>query len=137
VDFEQREGRVHRYKGHVIRRSIASALGLGAVAETAAGSDPWESLFEAARSTRTKGQTDLIPYWVFNGKGDFKIRRYIPALPLSRERAASTRLRASLGVYRMVFGQPRQEDLLAFLQSSRRVTEQDVGLFGIDLSPRN
>jgi Helicase conserved C-terminal domain len=28
VDFEQREGRVHRYKGHVVRRSVASALGL-------------------------------------------------------------------------------------------------------------
>lgn len=136
VDFEQREGRVHRYKGHVIRRSIGSALGLGAIAETAAGSDPWESLFEAARSTRSKDQTDLIPYWVFNGKGDFKIRRYIPALPLSRERAASTRLRASLGVYRMVFGQPRQEDLLAFLQSSRGVTEQDASLYGIDLAPQ-
>ncbi len=136
VDFEQREGRVHRYKGHVIRRSIASALGLIAVSQSAVGTDPWETLFEVAKATRSQGQTDLIPYWVFNGKGDFKIRRYIPALPLSRERAASIRLRASLGVYRMVFGQPRQEDLLAFLQSSRGVTEQDASLYGIDLAPQ-
>ncbi len=136
VDFEQREGRVHRYKGHVIRRSIGSMLGLIVVTETPAGSDPWECLFEVARSTRSNDQTDLIPYCVFNGKGDFKIRRYIPTLPLSRERAASSRLRASLGVYRMVFGQPRQEDLLAFLQSSRGVTEHDASLYGIDLAPQ-
>jgi helicase-like protein len=135
VDFEQREGRVHRYKGHVIRRSIGSTLGLEAIAHTAAGSDPWEGLFAAARAARAPGQTDLVPYWVFNGNGTFKIRRYIPALPLSRERAASTRLRASLGVYRMVYGQPRQEDLLAFLQSSRGVTEKDLELYGLDLSP--
>ena len=81
-------------------------------------------------------QTDLVPYWVFNGKGDFKIRRYIPTLPLSRERAASVRLRASLGVYRMVFGQPRQEDLLAFLQASRSAGELDANVYGIDLSPQ-
>ena len=29
VDLEQREGRVHRYKGHVIRRNLALKYGLG------------------------------------------------------------------------------------------------------------
>jgi hypothetical protein len=136
VDFEQREGRVHRYKGHVIRRSIGSALGLRSIADSAAGMDPWIALFEAARSMRAKNENDLVPYWVFNGKGDFKIRRYIPSLPLSRERAAFTRLRASLGVYRMVFGQPRQEELLAFLQSTQGIGDHDVSHYGIDLSPQ-
>jgi hypothetical protein len=35
----------------------------------------------------------------------------------------------------MVFGQPRQEDLLAFFQFTRGVTEQDASLYGIDLAP--
>lgn len=135
VDFEQREGRVHRYKGHVVRRSVASALGLSALDGTEVGGDPWESLFSIARSHRKDGQNDLVPYWVFNGNGKFKIRRYIPALPLSRERAAAGRLRAALGAYRLVFGQPRQEDLLAFLQSAHAVGDLNADLYAIDLSP--
>jgi hypothetical protein len=135
VDFEQREGRVHRYKGHVVRRSVASALGLTALYGTEVGGDPWESLFSIARTLRKDGQNDLVPYWVFNGNGKFKIRRYIPALPLSRERAAAGRLRAALGAYRLVFGQPRQEDLLAFLQSAHAIGDLNADLYAIDLSP--
>lgn len=137
VDFEQREGRVHRYKGHVVRRSVAASLGLGALQGTAVGTDPWESLFSIARTQRAAGTNDLVPYWVFNGNGKFKIRRYIPALPLSRERAASVRLRAALGAYRLVFGQPRQEDLLAFLQSAHAQRDIAADLYSIDLSPRD
>lgn len=136
VDFEQREGRVHRYKGHVVRRSVAAALGLGALQGTTPGKDPWEGLFSIARTQRAPGTNDLVPYWVFNGNGEFKIRRYIPALPLSRERAASVRLRAALGAYRLVFGQPRQEDLLAFLQSAHAQGDITADLYAIDLSPR-
>jgi len=135
VDFEQREGRVHRYKGHVVRRSVAAALGLGALQGTIPGKDPWEALFSIARTQRAPGTNDLVPYWVFNGNGRFKIRRYIPALPLSRERAASVRLRAALGAYRLVFGQPRQEDLLAFLQSAHAMGDITADLYAIDLSP--
>jgi len=135
VDFEQREGRVHRYKGHVVRRSIASELGMAALVGTAAGSDPWQSLFSSARARRKDGQNDLVPYWVFNGNGQFKIRRYIPALPLSRERTVAGKLRAALGAYRLVFGQPRQEDLLAFLQSAHDVGDLNAELYAIDLSP--
>ncbi len=135
VDFEQREGRVHRYKGHVVRRSVASSLGLGALQGGTPGSDPWESLFSIARSRRVEGQNDLVPFWVFNGTGEFKIRRYIPALPLSRERAAAVRLRAALGAYRLVFGQPRQEDLLAFLKLAHGLGDLNADLYAIDLSP--
>ena len=38
VDFEQREGRVHRYKGHAIRKNVARRFGLGAVGNAAARS---------------------------------------------------------------------------------------------------
>lgn len=135
VDFEQREGRIHRYKGHVVRRSVAASLGLCALQDTVPGSDPWESLFSIARAQRVAGTNDLVPYWVFNGNGEFKIRRYIPALPLSRERTASVRLRAALGAYRLVFGQPRQEDLLAFLQSAHADGDLNADLYAINLSP--
>ena len=42
-------------------------------------------------------------------------QRHVPALPLSREAKQLPALRNSLAVYRMVFGQPRQDDLVEFL----------------------
>ena len=46
VDLEQREGRVHRYKGHAVRRNIAKQY--GDRAEVAEANDPWEAAFELA-----------------------------------------------------------------------------------------
>ena len=43
------------------------------------------------------------------------IERHVPALPLSRDARQLEALKRSLAVYRMVFGQPRQDDLMAFL----------------------
>ena len=44
VDLEQREGRVHRYKGHAVRRNIASSLGSEAVRSDSG--DPWAWMFQ-------------------------------------------------------------------------------------------
>jgi hypothetical protein len=41
-------------------------------------------------------------------------------LPMSREGAQYERLKRSLPLFRMVFAQPRQEDLLARLEQSLR-----------------
>ena len=45
VDLEQREGRVHRYKGHAVRKNVALAHGAGALA-----SDACQSLGRCLRS---------------------------------------------------------------------------------------
>src|SRR5438874_11911581 len=42
VDLEQREGRVHRYKGHAVRKNLAAKFGLAAVGN--ASGDPWDAL---------------------------------------------------------------------------------------------
>ena len=132
VDLEQREGRVHRYKGHAVRKNVAARYG-----HTADGSgDPWTSMFEAARTSRPHGENDLFPFWIVPN-GVAQIERHVPALPHSRETAMQPELRRSLVLYRMVFGQNRQEDLLEYLlehlpeEQARRV----VGLCRIDLSP--
>ena len=79
-----------------------------------------------------------IPYWVFP-EGDARIQRYSPVLPLSRDAARIDSLRQALTVYRMVFGQPRQDDLLEFIL--REVPEdrrQDLAAaLTIDLRPPN
>lgn len=134
VDFEQREGRVHRYKGHAVRKNIAAAQGEAALHD--GDRDRWESMFARACEARPPGQTDIVPYWVYLD-GDARIERHVPALPLSRDRERAHRLRTSLAVYRMVFGQPRQEDLVEYLLE--RVPKADLEKLmdelRIDLAP--
>ena len=43
VDLEQREGRVHRYKGHAIRKNVAAAQRAAAFADDV--TDPWDRMF--------------------------------------------------------------------------------------------
>ncbi len=112
VDFEQREGRVHRYKGHAVRKNVAQAFGEAALHD--GERDRWEAMFARACDARPAGSSDVIPFWI-QLDGDARIERHIPALPLSSDRLRAERLRASLAVYRMVFGQPRQEDLVTYL----------------------
>jgi hypothetical protein len=135
VDLEQREGRVHRYKGHAVRKNLAQAF--GAPSPGANGPDPWEALFSRAVHERAPGGNDLIPYWVFTIDGGSKIERYVLALPLSRDEARAAAVKQSLVLYRMVFGQPRQEDLIAYLLRSlpMEVIKAHIEQARIDLAP--
>ena len=63
--------------------------------------------------------------------GGAHIERYVPALPLSKEAHAYRRLMRTVGAYRLVFGQPRQEDLLRYLRGNVAA----MGDLRIDLSP--
>jgi len=135
VDLEQREGRVHRYKNHAIRKNLATAYRLSyGSSETL---DPWESLFEVAANERDEDASDMVPYWIYPLEGGAKIERHVPALPLSRERERISALKRSLAAYRMVFGQARQEDLLSYLLT--RFTEEEVSTYAeilrMDLEP--
>jgi hypothetical protein len=112
VDLEQREGRVHRYKGHAVRKNVARDFRDAVFSEAP---DPWEALFAAAEAVRLEGQSEIVPFWVYAPPGGARIERHVPYLPLSRDRLRLEALRRSLVVYRMVFGQPRQEDLLNYL----------------------
>ena len=135
VDLEQREGRVHRYKGHAIRKNVAERHRAAAFARRVA--DPWAAMFtEAVRGVPRSGLRDIEPFWVYAGSAH--IERHVPLLPLSREVEQLARLRRSLAAYRLVFGQPRQEDLADYLRD--RVTPEDlehlVQHLRIDLTPR-
>ncbi|WP_370327700.1 helicase-related protein [Euzebya sp.] len=112
VDLEQREGRVHRFKGHAVRRNVAAVH--GAVGLVATG-DPWQAMFDAAHAVRDGGVTEIVPYWVHADREGAAIERYVPALPLSRDHGRATTLRRAVASYRLAFGQPRQDELLAYL----------------------
>ena len=139
VDLEQREGRIHRYKGLVIRRNIVRQFGLAALKRNKTYKDHWNFLFEEGVDIRPEDKDDIIPFWVFepeNKKGA-KIDRHVPCMPLSRDIERLQDLKKTLAVYRMVFGQPRQDDLVEFLK--RYMDEEEISQaiqnLRIDLSP--
>ncbi len=117
VDLEQHEGRVHRYKGHAVRRNVSKAYGLSALTP-GKWQDPWDKLFSRAADDRPAGMNELMPYWLFETEGGWSVERRVPLLPYSREVAKLQRLKQMLAVYRLAFGQPRQEDLLAYLNKA-------------------
>ncbi len=135
VDLEQREGRVHRYKGHAVRLNVAADHRSHAFGD---GRDPWAALFAAATRSRDAEDNELVPFWVYPREGGATIDRYVPALPYSRDARRLEQLRKSLAAYRLVFGQPRQEDLVAFLQTrvDRDELENYLDELKIDVTPR-
>ena len=114
VDLEQREGRIHRFKSHAIRLNLAEHQATIVQGRGQAPNDPWKLMFDHARSEAAV-DTDLIPYWIY--EGSVRVERRVPMLPYSREVARLVWLKRSLTVYRLTFGQPRQDDLLEFLQN--------------------
>jgi hypothetical protein len=91
---------------------------------------------EAAQGVEHGDLRDISPYWVYDGSA--RIERCIPHLPLSKEVEQLKRLKRSLAAYRMVIGQPRQEDLLSYLQGSLADEELSTLIkdLRIDLTPR-
>ncbi|MES1928867.1 helicase domain-containing protein [Salinisphaera dokdonensis CL-ES53] len=138
VDMEQREGRVHRYKGYAVRKNVArSALSDVDGVTTKPFSDPWKALFAHALACRPAGAGDMIPYWIYETEGGDSVRRRILNPPLSIDETRYERLQKNLALYRMAFGQPRQEDLLRHLESRFTLEEaQDLASrWQISLSP--
>ena len=112
VDLEQREGRVHRYKGHAVRKNVAERHGLAGIHDGSMdggdGRDPWKVLFKRAKEGRSPESNDLVPYWIFD-KGSARVERRVPLLPFSREVDQLRHLIGSLALYRLAFGQPRRK----------------------------
>jgi len=136
VDLEQREGRVNRYKGHAVRRNVAKAYGLSLLTYVD-GTDEWDRLFAQAAADRKPGTNELVPYWLFETDGGCHVERRVPLLSLSREVAQLRRLKEMLAIYRLAFGQPRQEDLLAYLSDKNepKNEEDNRGSMRIRLAP--
>ena len=130
VDFEQREGRVHRFGGHAIRRNIAD-----------------KHRTEALRSARPTcgrphttphtghppGSTTSPPTGCIRAQRKSNDTSY--PYPLSRDLAKLERLRIDLASYRLAFGQPRQEDMLDLIRHND-ATATTVPQ-AVDLRPRH
>jgi hypothetical protein len=138
IDLEQREGRINRYKGLVIRQFVAAKYRnlLGDLK-----GDVWEELFKLAdqHERQAKGKCELVPYWHVD-TDDIKIERVIPFYPYSSDQAKLTKILKTLAVYRLAFGQPRQAELVEHLLEhdfDASEMKQILETLMIDLSPIN
>ena len=95
------------------------------------GQHPWQYAFDAAVDHDELGE--FSPWWIY--PGDARVERLIVHFPLSREDAQYERLRESLTLYRMMLGQPRQEDMMELLRQ-RGVTERQVAQLDCRPPPR-
>ena len=133
VDLEQREGRIHRYKGHAVRRNVAASHADEAFASWRTGADIWTLMFELAdTAARGVNASDLVPHWI--APGEHRVERHVPQLPYTAEVDAFDRLKRQLAAYRVVFGQPRQEELVTLLDQSG-VDVAKLRGWAVDLSP--
>jgi hypothetical protein len=139
VDLEQREGRIHRYKGFVIRKNIAEKYKqLIYNNGFKINGDLWDFLFSKAVDERECKMNDMEPFWIFeNDEGiNHTIERHIPYYPMSKESINLEQLKKSLAVYRMAFGQARQEDLINFIEENLPDYHiEELMKYRIDLSP--
>lgn len=121
IDIEQREGRVNRFKGLVIRQNLVVKYRKFLVNDH---QDSWEHLFKIAlEEGKASGKPELVPFWHIEGNGIF-IERIVPVFPFSKDINILNSLLATLTIYRLTFGQPRQEELVNSLYS--RLTQDQL-----------
>lgn len=138
IDLEQREGRINRYKGLVIRQQLAARYG-HRLKELRSEGDPWDELFELADMNErvNTGKCELVPYWNVE-IDEIRIERMVPMYPYSKDEQRLERILKTLAIYRLAFGQPRQAELVEHLLgknfSANEITEICTKLM-INLSP--
>ncbi|MCB9352075.1 MAG: DEAD/DEAH box helicase family protein [Lewinellaceae bacterium] len=123
IDIEQREGRVSRFKGLVIRQNLAQKY-CDALEENEEV-NIWKALFEIAQKNENgNGKCELVPFWHIEGAEGIKVERIIPLHPFSRDIQKLKNLLEVLTLYRLTFGQPRQEELVETFQNANLSEEE-------------
>jgi hypothetical protein len=134
VDLEQREGRINRRDCLAVRQSIARDWTLADVIDAEGGSqqvrNPWTAVFGAIMASENpqKYKHGLFPHWVYechDRQATVRIQRHVPFFATSRDALRYERLKAGLALYRLVFGQVNQQDLLEDLHAQIEALPQD------------
>ena len=134
IDFEQREGRINRFKGKVIRQRISDKYGPNLSYST---TEPWQELFDKAETDKSNAKfvCDIVPNWHFEGQNDDcdGIERIVPLYQFSQDIGKYQSMLSTLGLYRLTFGQPRQEELANALDNC--VSSEEMERIMINLCP--
>ena len=132
IDLEQREGRINRFECLAIRQNLAKRYH-----DSNFKKDVWDEIFKkASLIEKSKGCSDLIPYWgLTDGEDMIKIERIVPLYPFSRDEIRYERLIRILSLYRLTLGQARQEELINRIINKYGIDEKEIKDLFINLSP--
>ena len=112
---------------------MAAAHSESALARWSPGDDLWDLIFEdAVQAARAARQSDLVPHWI--AEGPCRVERRVPLLPYTSEVAALKLLKRQLAAYRLVFGQPRQEELMNLIVNADMPIDE-IQALTINLAP--
>ena len=127
--FGQREGRINRFGSFALRQTLAKG-------EKPSPDFSWTKKFQKPPENDCEG---MIPRWLPPPEGsegpDRRIERIVPFFPLSREHLWLADLIKLQGIYRMVIGQPRQEELLSLIRSLSPEEQEKIRELIISLAP--
>jgi hypothetical protein len=133
VDLEQREGRISRYGGLLVRRPLGDAVRENALTAAASGRSPWTEVAVIAEGEHRDG-IGLSPWWTLEGA---EISRHVLALSKSRDFARFDHLQRQRLLYRLALGQPNQEDLINHLARGSDQKIVELSALALDLRPRS
>jgi len=147
VDLEQREGRINRFDSLRIRQNVARDVPISRI--NGLNENPWKAAFRIATAeVAANGEAlhGLSPHWIYQGNHasgmeiqEEVIRRHVLFYAASADVERYQQLKRALSIYRLVLGQPRQQDmieqLLSRLSGSTEELAPKLAEYMINLSP--
>jgi hypothetical protein len=128
IDIEQREGRINRFKGFVIRKKISELISDDELEKHKIEDSIWDTYFKCAELINNADKSGIKPYWYLdsniNEKDSTMLERFVPIHKFSKDQNKYDQLKATLGLYRLTFGQPRQEELIEAFKDTHLTTEE-------------
>jgi uncharacterized membrane protein YkvA (DUF1232 family) len=161
VDLEQREGRLNRYNCYSIREMISRDYPLSSTGgynrlktapsppeyeDSISRGLPWRWIFDSIEAQPMSDQSfkqGLYPHWIYVPRaGKLEIlRRHLLFYSNSKDSLKYKRLKRDLALYRLVFGQPRQEDIVRKIRErlgdevDEKLLHEYLPIYMINLSP--
>lgn len=132
IDLEQREGRIVRYGGLMVRRPLGAEVGHQALGSPNDKRSPWTNAAALAEE-QYPNETGLSPWWTFKNAD---VERHVLTLAKSRDIPRFDHLQRQRLLYRLALGQPNQEDLVNHLARGSDNKILAMSQLALDLRPQ-
>ena len=120
IEFEQREGRINRYRSHLVRKRAAELIDNEHL--------DWHDIFnkiELEHDELTKKNKGLFPNWYIPASESPKMERIIAYHPYSKESTRYKNLMETINLYRLSLGYGVELDKLKDIQKAIRKLNSD------------